>query len=130
MKIALLGKKVSAIMFISSDSHYILWGISRGCQRRLLLAKWWLQKSKDVKVKEISTKVANLVLARPNETTDACMAKMLSRDIRHLPLVDEYGEVVGIISIKDLIKICLEDKEHTINCLASFAVGEGGHFVM
>jgi CBS domain-containing protein len=51
-------------------------------------------------------------------------------DIRHLPLVDELGEVVGIVSIKDLIKTCLEEKEHTIESLASFAVGEGGHFVM
>eukprot|EP00571_Detonula_confervacea_P016329 CAMPEP_0172299176 /NCGR_PEP_ID=MMETSP1058-20130122/1541_1 /TAXON_ID=83371 /ORGANISM="Detonula confervacea, Strain CCMP 353" /LENGTH=162 /DNA_ID=CAMNT_0013008527 /DNA_START=161 /DNA_END=649 /DNA_ORIENTATION=- len=82
------------------------------------------------KVKQISTKVANLIIASPNDTVDACMTKMLSRDIRHLPLVDDYGEVVGIISIKDLIKSCLEEKEHTINSLASFAVGEGGHFVM
>lgn len=55
---------------------------------------------------------------------------MLGRDIRHLPLVDDVGKVVGIISIKDLIKSCLEEKEHTIHSLASFAVGEGGHFVM
>ena len=59
------------------------------------------------------------------------MAKMLGRDIRHLPLVDDAnGKVVGIISIKDLIKSCLEEKEHTIHSLASFAVGEGGYFVM
>lgn len=85
---------------------------------------------KDTKVKQISTKAANLVTASPNDTVDACMAKMLSRDIRHLPLVDEDGKVVGIISIKDLIKSCLAEKDHTIHSLASFAVGEGGHFVM
>lgn len=85
---------------------------------------------KTTKVKQISTKAANLVTASPNDTVDACMEKMLSRDIRHLPLVDEDGKVVGIISIKDLIKSCLEGKDHTIHSLASFAVGEGGHFVM
>mmetsp|Transcript_10735 Transcript_10735/g.19463 ORF Transcript_10735/g.19463 Transcript_10735/m.19463 type:complete len:193 (+) Transcript_10735:137-715(+) len=85
---------------------------------------------KTTKVKEISTKAANLVTASPNETVDSCMAKMLSKDIRHLPLVDDDMKVVGIISIKDLIKSCLEEKEHTIQSLASFAVGEGGHFVM
>ncbi|KAL3760590.1 hypothetical protein ACHAWU_009551 [Discostella pseudostelligera] len=82
------------------------------------------------KVKEISTKAANLITASPDDTVDSCMAKMLSRDIRHLPLVDDKGKVVGIISIKDLIKSSLEEKEHTIHSLASFAVGEGGHFVM
>jgi len=86
--------------------------------------------SKDIKVKQISTKAANLVMARPYDTVDACMDKMLSRDIRHLPLIDDMGQVVGIISIKDLIKECLDEKEHTLNQLASFAVGEGGHFVM
>eukprot|EP00986_Skeletonema_menzelii_P011664 scaffold6103_cov146-Skeletonema_menzelii.AAC.7 len=86
--------------------------------------------SKDMKVKQISTKAANLVMARPYDTVDACMDKMLSRDIRHLPLIDDMGQVVGIISIKDLIKECLDEKEHTLNQLASFAVGEGGHFVM
>lgn len=88
------------------------------------------KKSKDTTVKQISTKVANLVLARPTDTVDACMDKMLSRDIRHLPLIDDSGEVVGIISIKDLIKECLDEKELTLNQLASFASGEGGHFVM
>ena len=86
--------------------------------------------SKDMTVKQISTKAANLVMARPYDTVDACMDKMLSRDIRHLPLIDDMGQVVGIISIKDLIKECLDEKEHTLNQLASFAVGEGGHFVM
>lgn len=70
------------------------------------------------------------MLARPTDTVDACMDKMLSRDIRHLPLIDDSGEVVGIISIKDLIKECLDEKELTLNQLASFASGEGGHFVM
>ncbi len=88
------------------------------------------KRSKDLKVKQISTKAANLVMARPTDTVDACMDKMLSRDIRHLPLIDDMGQVVGIISIKDLIKECLDEKEHTLNQLASFAVGEGGHFVM
>ncbi|KAL3823630.1 hypothetical protein ACHAXA_005611 [Cyclostephanos tholiformis] len=85
--------------------------------------------SKTTKVKEISTKVDNLITARPDDTADACVAKMLGRDIRHLPLVDQ-GTVVGIISIKDLVKSCLEEKEYTIQSLASFAVGGGGHFVM
>ena len=88
-----------------------------------------IQKSKTTKVNEISTKVDNLITARPDDTADACMAKMLGRDIRHLPLVDQ-GTVVGIISIKDLVKSCLDEKEYTIQSLASFAVGGGGHFVM
>ena len=49
--------------------------------------------SKETKVKEISTKSSNLITASPKDSVDDCMAKMLSKDIRHLPLVDEGGKV-------------------------------------
>ncbi len=77
---------------------------------------------------EISTKSANLITASPNETVSDCMAKMLLKDIRHLPLLDESGGVVGIVSIKDLVKAELKEKEEAIRTLSDFALGKGGHF--
>ncbi len=56
------------------------------------------------------------------------MAKMLLKDIRHLPLLDETGKVVGIVSIKDLVKAELKEKEEAIRALSNFALGKGGHF--
>ena len=84
--------------------------------------------SKDTTVKEISTKSANLITANPGETVSDCMAKMLLKDIRHLPLLDESGGVVGIVSIKDLVKAELKEKEDAIRTLSNFALGKGGHF--
>jgi len=84
--------------------------------------------SKDTTVKEISTKSANLITASPSETVSDCMAKMLLKDIRHLPLLDESGGVVGIVSIKDLVKAELKEKEEAIRTLSNFALGKGGHF--
>mmetsp|Transcript_10982 Transcript_10982/g.24181 ORF Transcript_10982/g.24181 Transcript_10982/m.24181 type:complete len:193 (+) Transcript_10982:84-662(+) len=84
--------------------------------------------SKDVSIKEISTKSANLITASPNETVSNCMAKMLMKDIRHLPLLDNDGGVVGIVSIKDLVKSELKEKEEAIKALSDFALGKGGHF--
>mmetsp|Transcript_31374 Transcript_31374/g.66041 ORF Transcript_31374/g.66041 Transcript_31374/m.66041 type:complete len:191 (+) Transcript_31374:80-652(+) len=84
--------------------------------------------SKDVAIKEISTKSANLITASPGETVSDCMAKMLMKDIRHLPLLDESGGVVGIVSIKDLVKSELKEKEDAIRTLSDFALGKGGHF--
>lgn len=77
---------------------------------------------------EISTKSANLITASPSETVSDCMAKMLLKDIRHLPLLDESGGVVGIVSIKDLVKAELKEKEEAIRTLSNFALGKGGHF--
>ncbi|KAL7434448.1 hypothetical protein ACHAXM_004079 [Skeletonema potamos] len=84
--------------------------------------------SKETPIKEISTKSANLIVASPNETVSACMAKMLLKDIRHLPLLDEDGGVVGIVSIKDLVKAELKEKQDAIKTLSDFALGKGGHF--
>ena len=84
--------------------------------------------SKETTVKEISTKSANLITASPSETVSDCMAKMLLKDIRHLPLLDDDGHVVGIVSIKDLVKAELKEKEDAIRTLSNFALGKGGHF--
>lgn len=57
------------------------------------------RKSKDTLVKEISTKSSNLMTASPADSVDECMNKMLSKDIRHLPLLDEHGKVIGMLSV-------------------------------
>jgi CBS domain-containing protein len=84
--------------------------------------------SKDTPIKEISTKSNKLITARLDESVEECMAKMLSKDIRHLPLVGPDGGVVGMISIKDLVKTVVSEKEKTIRVLSDFALGKGGHF--
>lgn len=40
--------------------------------------------SKETKIKEISTKAANIVTANVNDSVEDCMAKMLTKDIRHV----------------------------------------------
>jgi CBS domain-containing protein len=44
-----------------------------------------------------------LIVVTPETTVDECMALMTDRRIRHVPVVDG-GEVVGIVSIGDVVK--------------------------
>ena len=69
--------------------------------------------SKDTLVKEISTKTSNLLTASPHDSVDECMEKMLSKDIRHLPLLDDDGKVIGMLSVSlllDLIRTVFVNK--------------------
>ena len=83
-----------------------------------------------VRVKEISTQ-NNIITVDPDLSLNECMAIMIKKDIRHLPLVsDDTGVVVGMISIKDCVKIVIEEKEETIQVLTNFALGKTGNFVV
>lgn len=78
--------------------------------------------SKDTPVKEISTRGANIITAKANESVDLCMEKMMSKGIRHLPIVDASEKVIGMVSIKDLVKTVITEKEETIKVLSDFAL--------
>jgi CBS domain-containing protein len=45
----------------------------------------------------------------PTDTTDHAASLMIHGGYRHLPVVDE-GRVVGIVSIRDLMRVALEDR--------------------
>ena len=86
------------------------------------------RKSSETQVKEIATMSAKLITANVGDSVEACMEKMLAGDIRHLPLVNDNGDLEGMISIKDLVKTTVMEKDETIKVLSNFALGKGGHF--
>lgn len=78
--------------------------------------------SKDTQIKDIATRKANVISASADESIETAMEKMMTKSIRHLPIFD--GEaLVGIVSIKDLIKEVKEDREKTIKDLSEMALG-------
>jgi predicted transcriptional regulator len=82
-----------------------------------------------VKIKDICTYTPNIIIAKKNDTLEQCMNKMLIKDIRHLLVIDDTNtEFVGMISIKDLIKEIMRDKNDIITRLTDFKTGKGGYF--
>lgn len=78
--------------------------------------------SKDTLVREVMS--APVIFARPEQKLEECMALMTERRIRHLP-VEDNGRVVGMISIGDVVKAILEEKQFLIEQLEGYIAAGG-----
>jgi CBS domain-containing protein len=75
---------------------------------------------KETRVREIMT--SPLIVVTPETSIDECMAVMTDRRIRHLPVVDG-GEVVGVVSIGDLVKFKSKQQSFEIQYLTDYVAG-------
>lgn len=53
------------------------------------------------------------------QTVDECMAVMTAKKLRHLPVLRD-GQLIGLVSIGDVVKSQLADKQSTIELLEHF----------
>ncbi|OEU17707.1 CBS-domain-containing protein [Fragilariopsis cylindrus CCMP1102] len=87
-----------------------------------------LDRTNEIKIKEIYTPKEKLITAKPDESVEHCMEKMLASDIRHLPLV-KCNKLLGMVSIKDLVKTTVQEKEETIRVLTNLTLGKGSYAI-
>jgi CBS domain-containing protein len=73
--------------------------------------------SREVRVREIMSHP--VICARPDLTIEEAMSLMTERRVRHLPVTVE-GNVVGVISIGDVVRAIIEDREFDIQQLTKY----------
>ena len=72
-------------------------------------------------VREIMS--SELVFVGPDASIEECMAVMTERRIRHLPVLTENQDVVGIVSIGDVVKFQSREQSVQIRFLTEFISG-------
>jgi CBS domain-containing protein len=75
---------------------------------------------KGLAIQEVMTPRAKLIVARAEDDVNDLMAAMTQNHIRHIPVVDEQDKVVGMISIGDIIKALLKDRDYQIRHLKDY----------
>ena len=65
----------------------------------------------------------HVVVARPEQSVDQCMALMSEKRVRHLPVFDGK-KLIGIVSIGDLVKSTIGDQKFLIDQLEHYIRGE------
>ena len=103
---ALVVMKNSAIIGLLSERDYA---------RKIILKG---RSSKETKVEEIM--ISPPLTISPGCSVDEAMRIMTEHRVRHLPVVDGAGGVLGIVSIGDLVKWIITSHEKMIEQLESY----------
>jgi CBS domain-containing protein len=114
----LMAEKGIGALVVVEDSRLVGVFSERDYARKIALMD---RSSRTTTIGEVMT--ANPICVTPAESMEFCMALMTDRHIRHLPVLD--GEqLIGMISIGDLVKNIIEDQKAMIAQLENYVRGE------
>lgn len=102
---AVLVLEGSKLVGIFTERHYA---------RKVILEG---RQSVDTPVRDVMS--TELYTVEPSQSVDECMALMTDRFVRHLPVVGD-GQLIGIVSIGDLVKSTIAEQEQTIDELTRY----------
>jgi CBS domain-containing protein len=116
--IQLMAEKNIGALLVMSD-HRLIGVVSERDYTRKVALKG--KSSRDTQVREI---ISNPVIsATPHHTVQDCMRLMTTNRVRHLPVL-HGDEVVGIVSIGDLVNWIISAQSITITQLESYITGQ------
>jgi CBS domain-containing protein len=78
------------------------------------------RSSQDTRVGDVMT--TPVISADPNDSVQHCMETMTTCHCRHLPVVED-GKLLGIVSIGDLVKKMLDEKQQEVEKLSQYITG-------
>ena len=76
-------------------------------------------RAMELEARQVMTR--DVVTCHPDDSIDEVMQTMTSGRVRHLPVV-HHGELLGLVSIGDVVKARLEETEHEAEALKAYIV--------
>ena len=107
---------IGAIIIVDNNDFPIGIFSERDYARKIILKG---KSSKDTLLDEVMTK--ELITITRDYKVDQCMEIMNEKKIRHLPVL-ENTKIVGIISIRDVLKIMMKEQKELIEHLQKFII--------
>jgi CBS domain-containing protein len=112
--VKLLAEKNIGALLVIEEQQVVGIISERDIARALFLSG---RASPETPVGEIMTR--KVLYVRPEQTIDECMALMTDKRLRHLPVL-EHDQLIGIISIGDVVKYSIDDREFMIEQLVNY----------
>ena len=110
-------RNVGAVLVI--DQNQLLGIFSeRDYARKMILQG---KTSKDTRVRDIMSD--KVLYVTPDQTVDECMAIMTERHFRHLPVLNDEHELLGIVSIGDVVKETISEQQFIIQQMEKYITG-------
>jgi len=78
------------------------------------------ESSHTTAVQDVMT--SGVLSVHSEQSIDECMALMTNKHVRHLPVL-ENGNLIGLISIGDVVKAIISEHEYTIKQLENYITG-------
>jgi IMP dehydrogenase len=117
--IAIMAHRQVGALIVARDGRMAGIVTERDYARKIVLMD---RSSKSTPVGDIMSTAVRYV--SPEQTTDECMALMTEHRIRYLPVITA-GQVIGMVSIGDLVKNLISEQEYTIRQLEHYIHGNG-----
>jgi CBS domain-containing protein len=117
--IKLMADKNAGAVLVINDGKVVGILSERDCIRRVDLQG---RASRETKVEDIMT--TKVLYVEGSQSLDECVAIMIDKNIRHLPVYDE-GKLIGIISVRDALKEMVDYQKFMISQLEHYITGGG-----
>lgn len=112
-------KEVGALMVMDRRKKVVGIITERDYARKIILKG---KTSTDTPVSEIMTPADKMYCVKPETPVEDCMALMTVKRVRHLPVFEEE-KFAGLVSIGDVVKSTISDKDQLIKNLSNYISG-------